>query len=606
MSIDNGSVIPKPENPVLENYTFLGWYDNNVNGNLWDFNTPCTKDITLYALWQKVNTDNGNTGDLGDNSGSDNNGNDNNGDIDNGGNNNSEENAGNGNSDNSDTVTQPQVYTINYNNNNFGENIEPVSLMSNTTLYESHLPTLYAAGYIFQGWYYNDKKIIAGQFKLTENITLNAKWLEIDSEDKTAPAEVSDLSISLDNHRPVLKWINPTDNDFNTVIITYSKKNDTTTYGGHISSGAGNTDTYTVPKVMYNADEYTFTVQTVDYNNNKSNGVNVTLNGTATEPEQPAPTPVPNPDNTPKPDFSKYKNQTHWFYGIKGPLPDDEVWEHPKEENRVWTLHWKPEYGWYDVNKTSSVDSDYNLEKAKDDNLCWAATASNILHWWFRVNADYIRRYDELHPDKAKIRPSSEYPKTGTQNMGGSIYQESEIFQYFINHFVDEGGWGDDGFNWFVSGTVPTMPAMTQDSGGGFFSDVFPKGKHLATNKQGLSKDIFTETIIDVIENHKALGLTSLSGRTHLMSVWGAEFDDEGYVKAIYLADNNALQSSKPYDKQLTRRLIRYKKLEDYNATYTEMSAFGTDSYSQVSSVVIVDLGTKYWDDYFKNIENNK
>lgn len=123
--IDNGSVIPKHENPVLENYTFLGWYDNNVNGNLWDFNTPCTKDITLYALWEKVNTDNGdtnngNTGDLGDNSG-----NDNNGDIDNGGNNNSEENAGNDNSDNSDTVTQPQVYTINYNNNNLGESIEP-------------------------------------------------------------------------------------------------------------------------------------------------------------------------------------------------------------------------------------------------------------------------------------------------------------------------------------------------------------------------------------------------------------------------------------------------------------------------------------------------
>lgn len=160
ISIDNGSVIPKPENPVLENYTFLGWYDNNVNGNLWDFNTPCTKNITLYAVWEKVNTDsgntgngntdngdtdngstdngstdNGNTGDLGDNSGNENNGSDNNGDIDNGGENNSEENAGNDNSDNSDTVTQPQVYTINYNNNNFGESIEPVSLMSNTTLY---------------------------------------------------------------------------------------------------------------------------------------------------------------------------------------------------------------------------------------------------------------------------------------------------------------------------------------------------------------------------------------------------------------------------------------------------------------------------------------
>lgn len=582
--IDNGSVIPKPENPVLENYNFLGWYDSNVNGKLWDFNTPCTKNITLYALWEKVSTDNVNTGNSDSSSG-----------------NNAEENTG---SDNSDTVIQPQVYTINYDNNNLGQSIEPVSLMGNTTLYESHLPALYEDGYIFQGWFYNDKKIISGQFKLTENITLTAKWVKKDDADKTAPAEVSDLSIYLDNHRPVLKWINPRDDDFNTVIITYSKKNDTTTYGGHISSGAGNNDTYTVPKVMYNANEYTFTVQTVDYNGNKSNGVSVNLDGSITEPEQPAP--LPTPDNTPKPDFSKYKNQTRWFYGIEGPLPSDAVWERPEDKNRVWTLHWKEKYGWYDVNKTSSVDGEHNQPKAQDDNLCWAATASNILHWWFRVNADFIRRYDELHPEKALKRPSSDYPKTGTQDMGGSIYQESEIFQYFINHFVDEGGWGDDGFNWFVSGIIPTAPDMKNPSGGGFFDDVFPQGKYLATNKQGLSKDAFTETIIDVIENHKALGLTSLSGRTHLMSVWGAEFDDEGYVKAIYLADNNALQSSEPYDKQLTRRLIRYKKFEGYNATYTEMSAFGLDSYSQVSSVVIVDLGTKYWEDYFKNIENNK
>ena len=144
-------------------------------------------------------------------------------------------------SDNSEN--QSTVFTITYDNKGFGEDLEPLSLMGNTTIYDSAVPTLYAEGYIFQGWYYNDKKVISGQFILTENITLTAKWLKKDDTDKTAPADVTDLSISLDNHRPVLKWINPKDDDFNTVIITYSKKNDTTTYGGHIGSGAGNSDT---------------------------------------------------------------------------------------------------------------------------------------------------------------------------------------------------------------------------------------------------------------------------------------------------------------------------------------------------------------------------
>ena len=150
--IDNGSLIPEPENPVLENYTFLGWYDNNVNGNLWNFNTPCTKDITVYAMWEKVNTEG---------------------------------------SDNSEN--QSTVFTITYDNKGFGEDLEPLSLMGNTTIYESAVPTLYAEGYIFQGWYYNAKQVISGQLILTEHITFTANWLKKDDTDKTGPADVTDL-----------------------------------------------------------------------------------------------------------------------------------------------------------------------------------------------------------------------------------------------------------------------------------------------------------------------------------------------------------------------------------------------------------------------------
>lgn len=52
-TIESGRVISKPADPVLEGYNFLGWYDSNVNGKLWDFAAPVTKDITLYAAMVK-------------------------------------------------------------------------------------------------------------------------------------------------------------------------------------------------------------------------------------------------------------------------------------------------------------------------------------------------------------------------------------------------------------------------------------------------------------------------------------------------------------------------------------------------------------------------
>lgn len=578
-TIDSGTVISKPADPVLEGYKFLGWYDNNVNGNLWDFTAPVTKDITLYAAWEQIN-----------NGGSDN------------GNN-------SGNEDGNDSGSKPEVpviCTIKYDNSGLGSTVSYIELQSGTTLYNSHLPVLYADGYIFQGWYYNDIKINAGEFKVTESITLTAKWLIDNTEDSTAPAEVTDLKVYLENNIPVLSWVNPQDEDFNTVIITYYKNNSSTTLSGHKSSGAGNPDTFNFQKVMYDADKYTFTVQTIDYKGNTSKGESVRLDGKPVQPEpEPTPEPEPEPEPEPNPDFSKYKNQTVWFYGINGPKPDSADWVKHPEDYKVWELPWKAEYGWYDVNKTHLVDIERNNKVVAGDNeLCWAATSSNILHWWFRLNADYIARYDKLHPEKAANRPSSKYPLAGTEHLGGSIYQESEIFQYYIDHFKDEAGWTDSGVNWYISGKKPTMPMMTNQEGGGFFDDVFPEGKFVATKVQGLSKNVFTSTIINAIEGHKMIGLSGKTTATsHLMTVWGAEFDEDGYVKAIYLADNNVEQTTVPYTKDLTRRLIQYGTYEGTSAGYTEMSTFWTTTYNAIVALITVDLGVKQWEEYLKEHE---
>lgn len=53
-----------------------------------------------------------------------------------------------------------------------------------------------------------------------------------------------------------------------------------------------------------------------------------------------------------------------------------------------------PNKGWYDVNKTP--------DQTHDKNLCFSAAASNMLHWWFDRNSDYIDKYLQMYPNDPK------------------------------------------------------------------------------------------------------------------------------------------------------------------------------------------------------------
>ena len=48
------ATIQKPNNPTRDGYTFDGWF---LNGNLFDFSSKISGNITLEAKWSKADND---------------------------------------------------------------------------------------------------------------------------------------------------------------------------------------------------------------------------------------------------------------------------------------------------------------------------------------------------------------------------------------------------------------------------------------------------------------------------------------------------------------------------------------------------------------------
>ena len=50
--VEEGETVAKPADPSKDNNTFTGWYEEQELLHLFDFNTPITKNWTLYAGWE--------------------------------------------------------------------------------------------------------------------------------------------------------------------------------------------------------------------------------------------------------------------------------------------------------------------------------------------------------------------------------------------------------------------------------------------------------------------------------------------------------------------------------------------------------------------------
>lgn len=275
--------------------------------------------------------------------------------------------------------------------------------------------------------------------------------------------------------------------------------------------------------------------------------------------------------------------ESKWVYGITPPETSD--WKRLLPTMYYnYSLKYNEKYGWFDVKKQNPTATPGGVE---DGYMCWAAGASNMLHWWLKMNDSYIQQYGKYTGPSWQLRPTP---------------QESEIFQYFVDSFPNLAGYEHNGVNWFINqqneyiDPAPDSPDIPH----AFFSEVIPSDVKLSTMQTGLGKESFKNYVREALDSKKALGITygPVKG-SHDITMWGAEFDADGYVKYVYLCDNNDRDDFEFWGVGIVRHEVTYIPFpEGGEGVYIKDGLIDNDINRSIIKLYTTDLGTEYWKKY--------
>lgn len=290
-----------------------------------------------------------------------------------------------------------------------------------------------------------------------------------------------------------------------------------------------------------------------------------------------------------------WRNKTCWVYGVKN-IPPISQWgyylypklENGKPVNEIFALEWKREYGWYDCNKLNPTGPEFG-----DQNLCWAATCSNMIYWWLEHNAKYLERYGYKGPYK--------YVSD----------KDCEVFQFFKDNFTDSGLHINIGLDWFFRGTaIPTgNNARPTKNHPGFFKDVIdvPVSENVSRGGYDLSKNLKKAFL-----EKKAIGMSILLNKwsaAHAITIWGAGFDENGEVNVLYVVENNDVWANQnpwpmaPGKESNAGIFTKRVKIDQVGKAFIEGGNPGVCSI-EIDYLTLLGLHTENWEAFFSRPEN--
>lgn len=289
-----------------------------------------------------------------------------------------------------------------------------------------------------------------------------------------------------------------------------------------------------------------------------------------------------------------------WVKGINGPVMGEggdfhkEITQGGKDTYIIYTVPYSSGDGWYDVNKTRSGG---NIDI--DKNLCFAAVSSNMLHWWFDQNIENVDRYIEKNGDIIRANRKLSDLKTSFESP-----ENSKIFELYkvLYGYNERGFYSDLLMDLFINGYTPNLKGGTNiesddlipNNNGGFFYDVF-KGEKLTDRTYGGNYESLSNLLKEILGNGGIVGLSHkvFSKSNHIVTLWGAEYDLNGKLKAVYISDS---------DDQYERN-VGMKRYEIRNVGgIAKISTNETDKSAgaEVGYLHILYQGTNRWNNYFR------
>ena len=208
--------------------------------------------------------------------------------------------------------------------------------------------------------------------------------------------------------------------------------------------------------------------------------------------------------------------------------------------------------GWYDCNKKTKWKwgdgsiSDrpsgyYNPDNPVDNQLCWAAAASNVLQWWQDTRSD--------------LAPTTPNGKSSTyDNMPEAC--QLRIYQTISKYLSNAGGSVEQAYNWWFNGGMLSTTAYptgsTTSAPGGYWQElgltVPPSITGGAVDNplftgygfhSGNTKNEVYQMLMESINNNWGTTLTiGEDGRGHAITMWGYDMDVDGSL-IVYLTDSD-------------------------------------------------------------------
>ena len=183
--------------------------------------------------------------------------------------------------------------------------------------------------------------------------------------------------------------------------------------------------------------------------------------------------------------------------------------------------------GWYDANKS------FDPEDA-DREMCWAASAANIIDWWQREHADIMA--------KSGVDPS--------------LRERDAVWHLLRDSFEDAPGNAFYGMEWYFLDLFPVPEPQLTEYGkgrGGYYRHAVMDD--LLTTEEGLSlipqpitmadegvdAQVLALKLRDVLESGRPLSLILGGSETvHAATLRGGVFDDAtGMPLTLYLTDSD-------------------------------------------------------------------